>query len=74
MANEAASSYLTEDQMYWSHIGQSEEKELSFTWFIGGTSPNRQAAPLALVVVLEEDNTRLAERIGKELLIDAMNP
>jgi cell division protein FtsW (lipid II flippase) len=73
-ADEAVLSYLVEDQMYWKHVGQAEENESAFTWFIGGTPPNRRAAPLAIVIVLEEDNTRLADRIGRELLIDAMNP
>jgi hypothetical protein len=29
---------------------------------------------MVVVVLLEEDNVRLAERIGKELIADAMNP
>jgi hypothetical protein len=29
---------------------------------------------MVVVVLLEEDNVRLAGRIGKELLVDAMNP
>jgi cell division protein FtsW (lipid II flippase) len=74
VADETALSYLTNDQMYWKHIGQAEDNESSVTWFIGGTPPNRQAAPLALVIVLEETNPSLADRIGRELLIDAMNP
>ena len=73
-ADAAISTYLIDEQMYWKHIGQTQEDKSSFTWFIGGTAPNRQAAPLALVVVLEEANPRLAEQIGEELLIDAMNP
>ena len=73
-ADEAALAYLIENQMYWHHIGQAQENESSFTWFVGGTPPNRLAAPLALVIILEESNPRLAERIGNELLIDAMNP
>jgi len=27
-----------------------------------------------IVVLLEEDDLRLAQRIGQELLVDAMNP
>jgi len=73
-ADEAAESLLEAEGRYWQFIGQVQENESAFTWFIGGTPPNWQAAPLALVVLLEENNTRLAERIGKELLIDAMNP
>jgi hypothetical protein len=41
---------------------------------MGGTPPNWQATPLVVVVLLEEDDVRLAEWIGRELLIDAMNP
>jgi hypothetical protein len=73
-ADEAVSSYLVENQTYWQHLGEAQEDESSFTWFIGGTSPSWQATPLVIVVVLEEDNMRLAQRIGQELLIDAMNP
>lgn len=73
-ADEAVSSYLVENQTYWQHLGEAQEDESSFTWFIGGTSPSWQATPLVIVVVLEEDNIRLAQRIGQELLIDAMNP
>ncbi len=73
-AGEAVISYLVEDQSYWRHIGGAREGGSSFTWFIGGTPPNWQATPLAIVVILEEDNARLAERIGQELLIDAMHP
>jgi len=73
-ADEAASSYLVENQTYWQHIGHAQEDRSSFTWFIGGTSPNWQATPLVIVVLLEEDDLRLAQRIGQELLVDAMNP
>jgi hypothetical protein len=29
---------------------------------------------MVVVVLLEEDNVPLAQRIGKELIVDAMNP
>jgi hypothetical protein len=73
-ADEAASSYLVENQTYWQHIGRAQENASSFTWLIGGTPPSWQATPLTIVVVLEEDNERLAQHIGQELLLDAMNP
>ncbi|HXF85146.1 MAG TPA: FtsW/RodA/SpoVE family cell cycle protein [Anaerolineales bacterium] len=73
-ADEAALSYLADNQAYWQHIGQAQEDETFVTWFIGGTPPNWQAAPLVVVVALEEDNMRLAQRVGGELLRDAMNP
>ncbi len=73
-ADEAVSSYLVENQTYWQHMGQAQEDASSFTWFIGGTAPDWQATPLVIAVLLEDNDLRLAQRIGQELLIDAMNP
>ena len=73
-ANEAATVNITEGQNYWSHIGLATGKEGPVSWFLAGTPPNWQATPLAVVVLLEEDNERLAQWIGQELLTDAMNP
>lgn len=72
--DEAILSYIPSNQAYWQHIGRAEDEGMTVTWFIGGTPPNWQAAPLVVVVILEEDNARLAQRIGQELLVDAMNP
>lgn len=73
-AEETAAFFVQDGHSYWSHIGRAEGDESPVTWFVGGTPPNWQATPLTVVVVLEEDNRRLAEQIGRELLVDAMNP
>jgi hypothetical protein len=73
-ADEAASAYLVDNQAYWQSVAVAKEDQSSVTWFIGGTPPNWQATPLAIVVVLEEGNDSLAKRIGMELLMDAMHP
>lgn len=73
-ADETAGSLIVDGQSYWSHTGQGESKESTVTWFIGGTPPNWQASPMVVVVLLEENNVQLAQRIGQELLLDAMNP
>ena len=73
-ADEAAESLIVNGESYWAHTALAEGDESPVTWFIGGTPPNWQATPLVVVVLLEEDNARLAEWIGRELLIDAMNP
>lgn len=73
-ADEAAESLIIDGESYWAHVGRADEDESPVTWFIGGTPPNWQATPLVVAVLLEEDNTRLAQWIGQELLIDAMNP
>lgn len=73
-ASEAAVSFSNDNPSYWSHAARAQGVESPVTWFIAGTLPNWQATPLVVVVVLEQDNPRLAERIGRELLIDAMSP
>ena len=73
-ADEIAESLMLTGENYWSHIGIAEAEESIVTWLIAGTPPNWQATPLVVVVILEEENTRLAEWIGRELLVDAMNP
>jgi hypothetical protein len=73
-ADEAVQSFIQAGQNYWSHVGLATGDESDVTWFIAGTPPNWQAAPLVVVVALEENNPHLAERIGRELLIDSMNP
>lgn len=73
-ANEAAQAFLAEGAGYWSHIGRADEGESSVTWFIAGTPPNWGGTPIVVVVLIEENNLRLAERIGEELIVDATNP
>ena len=73
-ANAAAGSLVLDGQNHWGASGQAASEESDVTWFIAGTLPNWQAAPLVVTVVLEEDNPGLARQIGQELLIDAMTP
>jgi cell division protein FtsW (lipid II flippase) len=73
-ADAAAQALQVNGENYWAHIGQAESEESPVTWFVTGTLPNWQASPLVVVVLLEENNTRLAQHIGQELLIDAMSP
>jgi hypothetical protein len=73
-ADAAAESRIVEGQSYWAETGRAQGQEAQVTWFVAGTPPNWQASPLAIVVVLEEDNTALAQRIGQEVLGEAMSP
>jgi cell division protein FtsW (lipid II flippase) len=73
-ADETARALIVDGESYWAHVGQAKSDESPVTWFIAGTPPNWQAAPMVVVVLLEEDNVRLAQQIGMELLVDAMNP
>jgi membrane peptidoglycan carboxypeptidase len=73
-AKEAAQSFIQSGKSYWSHIGRAGTQQSPVTWFIAGTPPDWKATPLVIVVTLEEDNERIAQWIGEELLNDAMTP
>lgn len=45
-----------------------------YSWFIGGTSSVWQGSPLALAILLEEDNPQLAQEIGIRLLLSELQP
>jgi len=73
--NQAMQAFSAAGTNYWSHIGRaSSDDESPVTWFVAGTPSNWQATPLVVVVALEEDNERIAQWIGEELLNDAMTP
>ncbi|HCK66725.1 MAG TPA: hypothetical protein DHW49_10720 [Anaerolineae bacterium] len=67
-SNEAVLDFVKSGNPYWSHVGQASLDETIVTWLIAGTLPDWQGVPLALVVVLEENNIPLAEFIGNNLM------
>jgi cell division protein FtsI/penicillin-binding protein 2 len=73
-ADDQVTSMVSERDHYWTYLGQAESEESPITWFVAGTPPNWQATPLVVVVLLEDDNPRFAQQIGRELLLDAMIP
>lgn len=72
-ANEAALSFVKDGNPYWKHIGLASLDEASVTWLMAGTLPDWQGTPLTLVVVIEEDNLRLAEEIGDAIMNEVLN-
>jgi len=72
VADEAAKSLAIQGQPIWQFIGRANQEESRITWFLGGTLPNWQGTPLAIVVVLEENNGSLARQIGQAVLRDAL--
>lgn len=44
------------------------------TWYVAGTLPSWNGAPLTLAILLEEDNPNLAEVIGMAMLQAALKP
>ena len=73
-ADAAAGKFVQEGDNFWSHLGRASGEESPVTWYLIGTPPNWQGTPLVGVVLLEEENERVAEQIGEELLMDAMSP
>jgi len=73
-ADEAAQLFIQNGNRFWSHIGSAEEGDSSVTWYIAGTPPNWGGTPIVVVILIEDNNIRLAERIGEELIVDTMNP
>ena len=58
----------------WETIGYSNSTQGAISWYIAGTMHNWEGTSVALVVVLEEDNTKLVEEIGRELLLSTIYP
>jgi len=56
----------------WQTVGQANTEEGTITWVIGGTVSSWQGTPLALALVLEEDNPELARAIVNQILAETM--
>jgi hypothetical protein len=59
---------------FWQWNAWVTQVNQDFTWSLGGTLPDYQGVPLAVVVLLEENNLNLGEAIGRNLLEAATNP
>lgn len=57
---------------YWVYTNTDEHAEL--TWYLAGTLPDWNGTPLALVLLLEENNHTLVNTIGQSLLGAALKP
>lgn len=66
--SDAVSSMQLNPLPAWYSVSRSYSTDQIFTWFIAGTLPGWQGSPLALAIVLEEDNPDAALKIGSTLL------
>ncbi|RPJ49805.1 MAG: hypothetical protein EHM21_06270 [Chloroflexi bacterium] len=53
---------------FWETVALAGPNQEELSWYVAGTLPNWQGTPLALALVLEENNPRLAQQIGQSLL------
>jgi hypothetical protein len=73
VASRVAGDLAEESLPIWQSLAVSENgPDQRVSWYLGGTLPTWEGAPLALVVLLEEDNPELAETIGQEIFRAAM--
>ncbi len=69
-AAQAAISRLSESgQALWQIVGVAENRAGgAVTWYLGGALPSTSSKPLALALLLEQDDLEAAIRIGQSLL------
>jgi cell division protein FtsW (lipid II flippase) len=71
---EIAQQLAIEGLLSWQTVGQAQGGQSSvLTWYIGGSLPEWKGTPLAVALVLEEDDPNLAIEIGQALLRSAQN-
>ncbi|MCX7607984.1 MAG: FtsW/RodA/SpoVE family cell cycle protein, partial [Anaerolineales bacterium] len=58
----------------WQFTAQAKRGDETFTWSFGGTLPDWQGAPLAIVMVLEKNAPALAQYLVQEMLRFAIAP
>jgi cell division protein FtsW (lipid II flippase) len=74
-ASEQAAQILQVSQKpYWESMGRLESSTGPLAWYLGGTLPNWQGTPFAIVVVIETDNPELARQAGRGILESAIQP
>lgn len=71
-ANAAASKLAVPGELFWQSLAVASLGDKVVTWWLGGTLPEWNGAPLTLVVLLEENNPALAEEIGQKTMLNGM--
>lgn len=73
-AAETIHPLIVPGEPFWQWSGPAAQGDRTFTWSIGGTPPDWQGSPLAVVVLLEGDNPGRASLIAEYLLARATQP
>lgn len=69
LSEEIQDNLRSDTQTIWYQIGHALiNQEEPLTWYIGGTTPEWSAAPLAIAIAIEEEAPELALQIGNTLL------
>jgi cell division protein FtsW (lipid II flippase) len=62
------------DAPIWQFTGLAQTDKGPITWFLAGTNNVWQGIPLAMAVVLEEDNPEFASSLGDQLIEATLQP
>jgi cell division protein FtsW (lipid II flippase) len=73
-ANNLANKLSVQNHTSWEWNGLAQSDQEFSSWYLGGTLPNWQGTPLTVVVLIEGNNTFLAQNIGQELMQEAIKP
>jgi cell division protein FtsW (lipid II flippase) len=73
-ASSAAHLLAVSGTPFWQVTGLSNLGQNKYVWVVGGTLPSSQGSPLALALLLEENNPDLARQIGEKILLAAQHP
>lgn len=74
VANQLALHLAAQNQTYWEWSGFAQSGQEISSWYLGGTLPNWQGSPLAVVILIEGKNPLLAKGIGQKLIQAAIRP
>ena len=79
--NNAANALANDELPIWQvvstgdeGVGKTWEEKPGYSWFIGGTLPEWPGVPLAVAVLLEEEDPQRVLEMGQALLQAAMKP
>lgn len=73
-AQQVTAALAIQGQPFWQYGGPGLVNKSAVSWYLAGTLPNWQGTPLAIVVVLEENNPSQARAIGYGVLENAIKP
>ena len=74
VAQQVTSALVMNGKPFWEYSSTSTDKRTPISWYLAGTLPNWQGAPLTVVVLLEENDRQQASLIGRSVLEKAIQP
>lgn len=81
VANSAASAMADAELPIWQvvaaggeGVGNAWEANPGYSWYIGGTLPEWRGVPLAIAIILEQNNPQQVLELGRSLLQTAIHP